>query len=135
MKRKWLLPVFCLFALLFAGCEKQPDAFDQSRSRMVGSWQMDTYTAADGATRTFWEDAVVFVYNADGTGKKTVGGTLEYTLTYSYDGKELYTTAAYPSTGKVQLRHDLCTATADTLTIYSYDEKATIVLRRITPAS
>ena len=35
------------------------------------------------------------------------------------------------TTGKVQLRNDLCTATADTLTVFSYDENATVTLVRV----
>ena len=82
-------------------------------------------------TYDFTDEDVIFTYNADGTGKKTVAGKVEYTLTYSYDGEHLYTTAAYPDTGKVQLRNDLCTATADTLTVFSYDENATVTLVRV----
>ena len=121
----------CLVLLMMlVGCGEKEDAFAQNKARMVGTWRMTAYTDGDGNTYDFTDRAVLFTYNADGTGEKTVAGAVEYTLTYSYDGEHLYTTAAYPDTGRVQMRNDLCTATADTLTVFSYDENATITLVR-----
>lgn len=131
MKRlRLLLPVICLL-LFAAGCSKEPTAFDIHTPDMVGEWQMTTYTEKNGTVHDFREQDVRFLYSTDGTGKKTVAGKLEYTLTYSYDGEHLYTTAAYPSTGQAQLMNDLCTIKGDTMTVHSYDEDATIVLQRL----
>ena len=111
----------CLALLLMlVGCGEKDDAFAQNKARMVGTWRMTAYADGDGNTYDF----------TDGTGEKPVAGAVEYTFTYSYDGKHLYTTAAYPDTGRVQMRNDLCTATDDTLTVFSYDENATITLVR-----
>lgn len=132
MSRRLLAALAALFLLLLVGCgDKSDDAFAQNRDRLVGTWRMTAYADESGKTYDFTDEDVIFTYNADGTGKKTVAGEEEYTLTYSYDGKHLYTTAAYPDTGKVQLRNDLCTATADTLPVFSYDENATVTLVRV----
>lgn len=132
MSRRLLAALAALFLLLLVGCgDKSDDAFAQNRVRLVGTWRMTAYVDESGKTYDFTDEDVIFTYNADGTGKKTVAGEVEYTPTYSYDGEHLYTTAAYPDTGKVQLRNDLCTATADTLTVFSYDENATVTLVRV----
>lgn len=132
MSRRLFAALAALFLLLLVGCgDKSDDAFAQNRDRLVGTWRMTAYADESGKTYDFTDEDVIFTYNADGTGKKTVAGKVEYTLTYSYDGEQLYTTAAYPDTGKVQLRNDLCTATADTLTVFSYDENATVTLVRV----
>lgn len=128
------IAALCLSLLLlfsFIGCGEKNDAFEQNKARMVGTWQMTAYLDENGTAHDFTDRQVLFTYNADGTGSKTVAGETEYTLTYSYDGEHLYTTAAYPDTGKVQLRNDLCTADGDTLTVFSYDENATITLCRV----
>lgn len=137
-RRHFVFPLLCLILLFAAGCrrgEDTSDPFAVNRAQLVGVWQMDTYTQDDGTHYEFWDENVVFTYKPDGTGVKTVAGKTEYTLTYSFDGKNLYTTAAYPSTGQAQLMHDLCTPESDTITVYSYDEKATIVLKRLESAA
>ncbi len=91
---------------------------------------MTTYVQDAGEQYDFTDKQVVFTYRADGTGTKTVAGETEYEFTYSYDGENLYTTAAYPN-GKVGLMHDLTTVQGDTVTTYSYDEKATITLKKV----
>ena len=131
MSRRIAALCLTLFFALLVGCGEKNDAFAQNKARMVGTWQMTDYVDEAGKTYDFTDRQVIFTYNADGTGNKTVAGAVEYTLTFSYDGEHLYTTAAYPDTGKVQLRNDLCTATEETLTVYSYDEKATITLCRV----
>ena len=76
----------CLVLLLMlVGCGEKEDAFAQNKARMVGTWRMTAYTDGDGNTYDFTDRAVLFTYNADGTGEKTVAGAVEYTLTYSYD--------------------------------------------------
>ena len=115
--------------LLLVGCEKEPTAFDLNRGRMVGRWQVTAYTLK-GKKQEIGESRVQFTYLADGTGTKTVDGELECDFTYTYDGEHLYTSAAYPN-GAVLVKNDICTATADTLTVYSYDEDSTMVLTRL----
>ena len=130
MKRRlflFLLTAALLF--LFVGCEKEPNAFEINSGRMVGKWQVTAYTLK-GVEQDLAGCQVQFTYLADGTGKKTVDGEPECDLTYTYDGEHLYTTAAYPN-GAVLVKNDLCSATADTLTVYSYDEDSTMVLTRI----
>ncbi len=139
-----IIAIACSLLMLFAGCGEQPSGdketekttlFDYNSGRLVGVWQMDTYAVDQGETYQFWDQKVLFVYNEDGSGQKSVGDTVEYTMTYTYNGTNLYTTAYYPDLGETHLRNDLCTAETDTLIIYSYDERATITLRRVDPAT
>lgn len=136
-----LVAIACSLLIPLAGCgnttptdsseTEKTTLFDYNSGRLVGTWQMDTYAIDQGETYQFWEKRVIFQYNEDGTGQKTVGDTVEYTFTYTYNGKNLYTTAFYPDTNETHLRNDLCTADVDTLVIYSYDERSTITLRKI----
>ncbi len=138
-----LVLLLCAVLMLFTGCSgsgddqqtEKTDLFSLNRERMVGVWRMDTYVTDAGETHQFWDQEVVFVYNADGTASKSVAGELEYSATFSYNGTHLYTTAYYPKTGESQFRNDLCTAQTDALEIRSYDERATITLKRVDPAT
>ena len=111
--------------------------FSQNSPLLIGSWQLTSYTLDEGIEVEWakedivWADEdIVFTYNDDGTGIKTVKGEVAYTFTYSYDGKYLYTTATYPD-GQTGLMKDIATVSGDTVTTYSYDEKATITFQRI----
>ncbi len=127
---KILLPLIGIL-LLFCGCiDKKPPEFVENSPLLIGTWQMTTYVTDAGESYDFTENNVLFTYKADGSGNKTVDGEEEYIFTYTYDGESLYTTAAYPN-GRVSVMHDLSTVVGDTLTTYSYDEKATITLKKV----
>lgn len=125
---KLLLLLLCL-VLLLCGCgEKQPEYTENPR--LVGIWQMTTYVTDAGESYDFTDKNVIFTYNDDGSGNKTVDGVEEYIFTFAYDGENLYTTAAYPD-NKISVMHDKTTVNDDTITTYSYDEKATVTLKKI----
>lgn len=130
MKRRWT----CLLAwmaalLLLGGCHKEPTAFEVNSGRMVGVWEITAYTVG-GVAQELNGQQIRYTYRADGTGEKTLNGERECVLTYTYDGEHLYTTVSYPDAVPF-LRNDLCTATADALTIYSYDEDSSTVMTRV----
>ncbi len=136
---KFLKVTFCalLCVLLLAGCAKMPETdFSENSPLLIGTWRLVDYVPDNGKDiewakeNIVWADEdILFTYNADGTGVKTVKGVVEYTFTYSFDGKYLYTTATYPS-GKTNLMKDITTVDGDKVTTYSYDEKATITFQR-----
>lgn len=130
MKKIVFAALLCMCMLCFCGCKQEQQAYKENSPLLVGVWQMTTYVQDAGEQYDFTDEQVVFTYCADGTGTKTVAGETEYTFTYSYDGENLYTTAAYPN-GKIGLMHDLTTVQGDTVTTYSYDEKATITLKKV----
>lgn len=126
-----------LCVLLLGGCAKMPETdFSQNSPLLIGTWRMTAYTPDEGVevewakdTIVWTEEDILFTYNADGTGVKTVKGATEYAFTYSFDGKYLYTTATYEN-GRTNLMKDIVTVSGDTVSIYSYDEKATVILVR-----
>ena len=140
---KLLKIILCalLCVLLLAGCAKMPETdFSENSPLLIGTWQLVDYVPDDekdiewAKDNIVWADEeILFTYNADGTGVKTVKGVQEYTFTYSYDGKYLYTTASYPS-GQTGLMKDITTVSGDTVTTYSYDEKATVTFTRVATA-
>ena len=132
-----ILIVLTVVAMLFAcgGCfEQKPNDFTENSPLLVGTWLMTTYETDAGEKYDFSKEDVLFVYTAEGTGQKLVKGEVEYAFTYSYDGEYLYTTAAYPN-GRSNLMKDTSKVEGDTATTYSYDEKATIVLKRVSTAT
>lgn len=132
--RTLLFPLICI-VLLLCGCDQKPQEFVENSPLLIGTWQMTAYVQDEGDSYDFTDNNVIFTYNADGTGNKTVDGVEEYIFTYTYDGENLYTTAAYPD-GKIGVMHDLTTVNGDTVTTYSYDEQATITLKKVaSPAS
>lgn len=128
MKKIAVLALLCI-CLLLGGCKATTKAVKENSPLLIGVWQMTAYVQDAGESYDFTDKNVLFTYLADGTGVKTVDGELEYNFTYSYDGENLYTTAAYPN-GRIGVMHDLSTVQGDTLTTYSYDEKATITLKK-----
>ena len=135
MKR--ILAVLTVITLLFVcgGCfEQKPTEFTENSPLLVGTWLMTTFDTDAGESYDFSKEDVLFVYTADGTGQKLVKGEVEFSFTYSYDGEYLYTTAAYPN-GRTNLMKDPSKVEGDTATTYSYDEKATIVLKRVSTAT
>jgi len=133
--KRILCGLLCL--LLLGGCAKMPETdFSQNSPLLIGTWRLIDYTPDEGVEVEWAKDNIVwadedilFTYRADGTGEKTVKGTVEYTFTYSYDGQYLYTTASYPN-GQTNLMKDITTVNGDTVTTRSYDEKATVILVR-----
>ena len=126
-----LLLVACL--LCFGGCkyiDQKPQQFEENSPLLIGIWQMTTYVTDAGESYDFTDKNVIFTYNDDFTGNKTVDGNEEYIFTYTYNGELLYTTAAYPN-GRVNVMQDKSTVKGDTVTTYSYDEKATITLKKV----
>ncbi len=135
MKR--ILVVLTVIALLFVcgGCfEQKPNDFTENSPLLVGTWLMTTFDTDAGEKYDFTKEDVLFVYTAEGTGQKLVKGEVEFSFTYSFDGKYLYTTAAYPD-GRTNLMKDTATVEGDVSTIYSYDEKATIVFKKVSTAT
>ena len=131
MKRvlKWLLLPLCILAL--CGCaEEKPKEYVENSPKLVGVWQMTTRVTDEGQTFDYTDNQVIFTYYDNQSGNKTIDGAEEYVFTYAYDGKTMYTTAAYPD-NRVSVMHDLVTVNGDTLTIYSYDERATVTLKKI----
>lgn len=124
------LPLMCIVVLLCGCMDKKPQKFEENSPLLIGIWQMTTYVTDAGESYDFTDKNVIFTYYDDGTGNKTVDGTEEYIFTYTYDGESLYTTAAYPD-GNVGVMHDLTTVNGDTVTTYSYDEKATVTLKKV----
>ena len=134
MKRLLAL-LFCTACLVgcLSGCQaidKKPVEFEENSPLLIGVWQMTTYVTDAGEKYDFTDNNVIFTYNDDFTGNKTVDGEEEYIFTYTYNGESLYTTAAYPN-NRVNVMHDKAIVKGDTITTYSYDEKATITLKKI----
>lgn len=131
MKKLTIWLALCML-LLLGGCgEKQPSAFEIHKHDVVGTWQMVSRTDQNGTVTDTLGEKVFFTYTVDGKGEKTIDGKTEYTLTFSYDGKQLYTTAQYIQTEETHLRNDLCTVTGDSMTIFSYDENTTVTLKKV----
>lgn len=110
--------------------------FSENSPLLIGTWRLVDYVPDNNKDIEWAKDNIVwadeeilFTYNADGTGVKTVKGETEYTFTYSFDGKYLYTTATYPN-GKTNLMKDITTVEGDKVSTYSYDEKATVTFVR-----
>ena len=126
-----------LCVLLLVGCAKMPETdFSENSPLLIGTWRLVDYVPDNNKDIEWAKDNIVwadeeilFTYNADGTGVKTVKGETEYTFTYSFDGKYLYTTATYPN-GKTNLMKDITTVDGDKVSTYSYDEKATVTFVR-----
>ncbi len=139
---KYVKCLLCgLLCVLLIGCAKKPETdFSENSPLLIGTWRLVDYVPDDGVEiewakeNIVWtQEDILFTYNADGTGFKTIKGETAYTFTYSFDGKYLYTTATYPN-GQTNLMKDITTVNGDTVTTYSYDERATVKFVRETTA-
>ena len=128
MKRIIPLALLLLLTLtLLIGCAPRDDA------TIVGTWRMISYTTDDGHIYRADEhtERLEMSFYANANGEATADGSIQYVFYYTASGGELERTI-HRSSG-VQTVKETYRISEDggTLTVYSPDEGATIVLSRV----
>ena len=119
--------ILTLLVCLCSGCVKRDDA------SIVGRWRMLSYTTDDGLSyQVDQSEHLEMTFFANANGEATANGVIQYPFAYTARGGVLERTI-YRASGEqiVQEKYHF-SEDGSTLTVYSPDEGATIVLSRVT---